>query len=425
MSYRQKPNACSGCSIYDHGLDFSQVEGTGSNGCLLVGEASGEMEARDQLPFRPYAPAGAVLERCLRRMGLDRKQFAVSNCVRCRPRRNFLENSPWEYAALRQCRPNLDSAIAQYRPKCIVALGGVALRELTGEAGESRGITHLAGYVMPLAGEVRDGDKYVLRPQSIPVIADFHPSYLRRGKASYQGVFSRIIQRALAIAAGRDRNYAWGIDPDDSATWNTPAGKLNYWTHPTTDQARSVLAYLRDNPNIPFAADLETSESSSLDEDAREGFNDTEIRLVQFSYQPGTGIAMPWTDGFKQIAQDIFHLPNKMYGHNFANFDRKVLRAASLREGWTYSPKTWVFDTMDMFHHWQPDLPANLQFACSFIPAFFPWKHLASSNIEFYGVCDADNTLKLGLYAERMLKKDGLWNDDNYFEVSLESQNVR
>lgn len=426
--HRRKPDSCSGCPCHSMGNDFSAVEGTCANGVLLVGEASGEMEQREQLPFRQYAPAGAVLERCLRRMGLDRQQFAITNAIRCRPRNNWLENSPYEYAALRSCRPNLDAAIAMYKPRCIVALGGVALRELTGEAGESRGITHLAGYVMPLASQMiiqpdtKDvpwGTKAVANTDAIPVLADFHPSYLRRGKASYQGVFSRIIQRALAIAARKDKSYAWGIDPDDSATWNTPdGGRLNYWTHPTTDQARSVLRYLQNNPNLPVAKDIETSESSSLDEDAREGFSDTEVRLFQLSYQPGTGIAIPYTEEFKGIVREMLHLRNPFYGHNWDNFDHKVLRAASLREGWTYAPTSRVFDTLDMFHHWQPDLPAHLQFCASFINFPFPWKHLAATNIQFYGICDVDADLRLGTFLEAALKKDGLWGSGDEYSLT-------
>lgn len=423
MSQRHKPASCDGCACRDHGNDFSAVEGTGSNGVLFVGEASGEHEQRDQLPFRPYAPAGAVLERCLRRMGLDRKQFAITNCIRCRPRKNWLEGAPWEYAALRQCRPNLDAAIAQFRPRCIVALGGVAVRELTGEAGEARGVTHLAGYVLPHMQHkvvqptgTCDGNVYI----GIPTIANFHPSYLRRGKASHQGVFSRVIQRAVAIAAGRDRNYMWGVDPDDAATWNTPdGGRLQYWTHPTTDQCRSVLAYLLDNPNLWVSKDLETSESSSLDEDAREGFSDTEIRLFQLSYQPGTGIAIPYTGEFKPIVRRFLNeLKNPFFGHNWDNFDHKVARAAAAREGWVYAPHSRVFDTLDMFHHWQPDLPAHLQFASSFINFPFPWKHLATTNIEFYGICDVDADLRLGKYLEVTLKKDGLWGEGEAYSLT-------
>ena len=60
---RTKPSTCQGCAFESAGTDFSAVEVTGANGVLRVGEASGEAEARDCLPFRPYAPAGSLVER--------------------------------------------------------------------------------------------------------------------------------------------------------------------------------------------------------------------------------------------------------------------------------------------------------------------------------------------------------------------------
>jgi len=456
VSHRSKPSSCVGCALHDHGNDFSAVEGTCANGTMLVAEASGEMEQRDQLPLRPYAPSGAVLERCLRRMGLDRKQFAITNCVRCRPRHNWLEGSPFEYAALRHCRPNLDQAIADYRPRCIVSLGGVALRELTGEAGEARGVTHLAGYCLPLAGGNALGERYRQEAratlnvasgqrtptqqvevisagsggcgqitqdphQPVPVLANFHPSYLRRGKASHQGVFSRIIQRGLAIASGRDRSYMWCVDPGDPATWGTPeGGRLQYLTRPNLDTLRSFYYYLKENSGLPFSADIETPESKSMDEDAREGFSDTHIRQIQFSYQKYTGIAVPFEEPFRSVAIDILHLRNKMYGHQWDNFDHKVLRAASARDGWVYQPRERVYDTLDMFHHWQPDLPAHLQFACSFINFPFPWKHMHTLEHEpFYGCCDVDSDLQLGEYLTQVLKKDNLWGEGDAYSLTL------
>lgn len=440
---RSKPTSCVGCALHTHGTDFTSMEGAGTNGVLLVGESSGEHEQRDGLPFRPYAPSGAVLERCLRRMGMDRKSFAITNTVRCRPRKNWLEGSPWEFAALRACRTNLDQVIQQRRPRCVVALGGVATRELTGCAGEAQGVGHLAGYVLPLREESRGDDKvygtdsqHIIRVRngnydnggdllcgmagmpSVPVIADFHPSYLRRGKASYQGVFSRIIQRAIRIASGADRDFAWGIDPADDRTWGMPGGeRLQYWTRPTTDDARSVLNYLRDNPNLWVAKDIETSESSSLDEDARDGFTDTHVRQFQLSYQPSTGIAIPYTGEFRPIIREMLHLRNPTFGHNWDNFDHKVLRACASREGWEYAPRERVFDTLDMFHHWQPDLPAHLQFCASFVNFPFPWKHLAGSHIEFYGICDVDADLRLGMFLEKALKKDGIWGEGDSYSI--------
>lgn len=378
------------------GTDFSAVEGTGANRVLVCAEASGENEQRDLLPLRPYARAGSIFERCIRRMGLDRKSFSVTNVIRCRPRNNFLENAPYEFSAISQCRPNLEAAIAERKPKCIVALGGVATRELTGLAGKYLGVLHLAGYVMPGPGD-------------IPVIADYHPAYLGRGKADHQGVFSRIINRALNIAKGTDTGWLWNVDPKQPSTW----GGLRYNLHPSLDEAQAFMYHVRDNPNLLVAQDIETAESGDMEEDAREGFSDTEIRLIQFSTGKGTGIAFPWEEAYRDFAMAIVNSRNPKYGHNWDLFDAKVIRAASHREGFRYEPQGVIFDTLDMFHHWQPDLAANLQAACQFIQAPFPWKHLSGSDIEFYGCCDVDNDWQLGEMLRATLAKEGLWGDQD------------
>src|SRR5208282_5589313 len=109
---------------------------------------------------------------------------------------------------------------------------------------------------------------------AIPVIPNFHPAYLRRGKASHQGVFARVMQRALNVAAGRDHDWLWGVDPDGIGVCEG----LHYRLNPSLDEAGSFIALMEHLPNEPVAYDIETSESASLDEDAREGFVDTEIR---------------------------------------------------------------------------------------------------------------------------------------------------
>src|SRR5271155_262471 len=182
MTTRAKRDSCIGCACYGHGTDFSEIEGTGSSGVMLVGEASGEHEQRDQLPFRPYAPAGSLLERILRRMGIDRQQFSITNILKCRPRNNWLDGSPWEYSAINHCRPNLTHAMADRRPRCMVALGCISLRELSGLSGASLGISHLAGYVVPSTTRIGPGP--AVPPGTIvnglvgaatPVIGNFHP----------------------------------------------------------------------------------------------------------------------------------------------------------------------------------------------------------------------------------------------------------
>lgn len=377
------------------------------------------MEARDLLPFRAYAPAGSLLERTFRRMGMDRQQFSITNILRCRPRNNWLEGAPWEFGAISHCRENLDAAIADRRPRAIVALGGTALRALTGMAGEARGISHLAGYVLPSqtrydVPSTIDGNMHPFHGASIPVIANFHPAFIRRGKASLQGLFARILNRAVNIASGKDRDWMWGIDPKEKSTH----GSLRYNVHPSLDEARSFALRVRANGGATLSYDIETFESASLDEDAREGFTDTQLRLVQFSLGAGDGIAFPWDGEYREIAGDILRSANVKCGHNVWLFDNKVLRAAGEREGIDLMPRGTIHDTLQMYHHWQPDLPAHLQFCAQFVNFPFPWKHLANSDIEFYGCADVDATLRLYNFLEGALKKDGIWDDESYARVT-------
>lgn len=393
---RSKPDGCHGCACHDHGTDFSAIEGTGSSGILIVGEASGLHEQREQLPFRPFAPAGGVLERAFRRMGVSRQQFAITNILRCRPRNDWFSKAPWEFSAARHCRPNLAAALAEFKPRAVWTLGNISMRELTGYSGvaeEYQSISYLTGYCVPLVADFGAGP--------LPVIPGFHPAYLRRGKMSHFEQLCRTLQRTLNVVAGKDRAYDW--EPQKTM--------LRYDTHPTVARASEFYFRLRDNPGLAFSYDLETGESASLDEDARDGYVDTQIRLVQFSAESGTAIAMPWEGDFKRIVQSILHLPNVKMGHNVWLFDNKVLAACGDREGLDLRPRGVVHDTLCMFHHWQPDLPAHLQFAASFVQFPFPWKHLAATDIEFYGCCDVDATLRLYGMLEATLRRDGLWDD--------------
>jgi uracil-DNA glycosylase family 4 len=412
---------------------------------MLVGEASGEMEAREGYPFVKYAPAGSVLERVIRRMGLDREQFSITNILRCRPRRNWLEHAPWEYSSIQQCHRYLEEAIAERRPRCIVALGGIALRELTGMAGKQQGISHLAGYVLPLTSggfdrlsakeevcpdcknfpEPQEGcflcdgtgifvqggiDRPRADPRRIPVIGDFHPAYLRRGKASHQGMFSRVLQRAINISKGTDPRYRWDIDPGDPSTWTD----LNWILNPSLEVATQFFRYCSENTNLWLAMDFETAESTSLDEDARVGFADTQIVQAQFAIMRDGkpwAIALPYEGPFRALVASFLHLTNLKFGHNWWQFDEKVAIASAAREGWIYRPPSRIYDTLQMFHHWQPDLPAHLQFASGFIQFPFPWKHLAASNLPFYGCADVHSDLLLGTMLEATLKRDRLWGD--------------
>ena len=347
-------------------------EGTGANGVLILGEAMGEDEAYDGLPFRPHAQSGSVLERAIRKIGTNREQYVIWNVVPTHPPNNYLEGAPYCSAAIEWGRPQLEDMIARYRPRCILALGNIATRTLTGLAGPKMGVTHITGYVLP--------SRY-----GVPVVACLHPAFLRRGKMSHFGVLLRCLRLAIQIA--REQRQALVPPVDDPP--------LGYILRPTRDDAYEFECAVRElNPTTSWLSyDIETMYSTD-EEDAEE--NPDAIRSIQFSIAPGSGIYLPWREPFMSIAKRILALRNRKCGWNNWRFDDPLLRANGCTIGGENHDLMWAW------HHSQPDLSKpgrGLQFAAAMQgPSItqpshswpWPWKHLDSQSPEFYGIVDVD-----------------------------------
>jgi len=202
-----KPDECIGCPLYGDGKGFSRPEGAGRTGVLIVGDSLGIHEEEDGLPFRPRAQAGGVLERVIRRAGYTRDDFRIWNTIGCAPPGHVsIEGQPWQDEAVERCRTHFRRVVAEFQPKCILALGGVALKALTGFSGsKDMRVSSLRGFV--------------LESEYCPVVPTFHPSYLRRGSSKSRekgtgaktkgttgpgmallGVLIHDLQRAVAVA---------------------------------------------------------------------------------------------------------------------------------------------------------------------------------------------------------------------------------
>lgn len=343
--------------------------GTGANRVLICGDAPGAEEDSYGIPFCPHAQAGSVLERAIRRVGMNREQFAITNVVPSRPPNNWLEGAPYMADAIAWGRPQLEQTITQYRPKAILALGGVALRTLTGLAGPKLGISHLTGYVLPsLFGP--------------PVVACYHPSFLRRGKIPLMSVLMRCVRLAIQVAyEGRQ-----AVVPDP-----TVLDYAGYYMRPTMGEAEGFLEEAIGHPNNWLAYDIETYYSNA--EDEAEEHDNTDIRSIQFSLSPTSGIFMPWREPYIGYAKRLLALDIRKAGWNNWRFDDPVLRA----HGCEIAGE--IHDLMWAWHHSQPDLPRGLQFAAAMQgpnisrPTHvwpFPWKHLDAASPEFYGIVDVD-----------------------------------
>lgn len=356
-------------------------DGIGTNGVLILGEAMGEAELKDSLPFRPWAPAGSVLDRAIRRCGFQRDQFVIYNAVPVHPPKNYLDGAPYEGAAIAWGRPYVESVVNSFKPRCILALGNVALRATAGIGG----ISVNRGYPIP--------SQY-----GIPVVGALHPSFLRRGEMSSFSVLMHDIKLAVAVAAGGGTFFSpvvWRdmtIDISDlvymSQSISEPFIPPGYVTHPNEADA---WAFLERAARAKWLAyDIETPRSTVATEDDSDELGDTEILSIQFSTARETGIFMPWRQPFVEIAKRILALPVRKANCNGWRFDDPILTAHGAE------PKGEVHDIRWAWRHLQPDLRAGLQFITSFYsPECGPWKHLHASHPEFYGIRDCDALMRI------------------------------
>lgn len=188
-----------------------------------------------------------------------------------------------------------------------------------------------------------------------------------------------------------------------------PAGtdtvRRNYKLHPSLDEAHAFLADVAAHPLLWLTYDIETPNSASMDEDERDEDPSYELTQIQFSLRPGEGIAFPPDPAYLRVARLVMALGNPKAGHNAWLYDDPRLR----HNGFEYGGAP-PHDTMAMWHHMQPDLPANLQSVASFYGMDAPWKHLAGTDLPYYGCCDVDAPQRILARLPDQLRKRGLWD---------------
>ncbi len=389
------------------------------------------------MPFRPYAEAGSVLERALYRAGISREALTITNLVWYRPPRNWLEASPWEKSSIDYCLNWNEDLIAARKPRVIVALGGLAMRELTGLSGEKQGIGMTRGFIVPgkaswtrettwedpkdLWG--KDGEQVPSAWAGIPVIGSYHPSFLRRGSKEREEAGPRGKVAAIGGGTGggmallgvmiRDLQLAKEVSLRGAKKFEYDA----YTLGGTLEEWRSAYTYLLVNPGLPVSYDFETQDSlvRESEEDAEHTIR--EVTQVQISWRVGQALVSAWTPELRQILGAILELPNPKLDWNGRKFDRLILRDMGIRT----DLGEW-HDLMDFWHHSQPDLPRGLQFATSFFcPESGPWKHFSRENPFYYGALDVDmpqriwRDLGLSMKLQRNPQSgQSLWGDGRY-----------
>ena len=126
---------CTACDLHKLGTQTVFGEGAAGADLMLVGEQPGDKE---DLAGRPFVgPAGAMLDKALAEVGIDRRRAYVTNMVKhfkWKPARGGkvrLHQKP-NAEEIKACRPWLESELEVVAPKIVVCLGATAAQALLG-----------------------------------------------------------------------------------------------------------------------------------------------------------------------------------------------------------------------------------------------------------------------------------------------------
>lgn len=118
---------CNKCKLYSGRKNI--VFGTGNKNAdiMFIGEGPGADEDVQGEPF--VGKAGQLMNKAFEALEIERKDVYISNIVKCRPPQN--RNPEKDEAEV--CMDYLRNQVILVKPKIIVLLGSVALKNILGE----------------------------------------------------------------------------------------------------------------------------------------------------------------------------------------------------------------------------------------------------------------------------------------------------
>ena len=152
------------CELKKSATNIVFADGNPKSKIMLIGEGPGSNEDQEGLPF--VGRAGALLDKMLASINLDRKKVYITNVVNYRPPEN---RRPTE-EEIAKYLPYLKKHIEIINPKILVLLGSTALNALIGNEiviSKARG-----QWIEKQFGECKTS-----------VIVTFHPAFLMRQPA--------------------------------------------------------------------------------------------------------------------------------------------------------------------------------------------------------------------------------------------------
>ena len=152
------------CSLKNNAINMVFSDGNPKSKIMLIGEAPGANEDQEGLPF--VGRAGALLDKMLAAINLDRKKVYISNIINYRPPDNRRPTDE----EIKRYLPFISKHIEIINPKILVLLGGTAMNALIGN---ELVISKMRGkWIEKKFGNCKTS-----------VIITFHPAFLMRQPA--------------------------------------------------------------------------------------------------------------------------------------------------------------------------------------------------------------------------------------------------
>lgn len=118
---------CTKCKLCKTRTNIVFSDGTKQTDLMLIGEGPGREEDEQGIPF--VGKAGKLMNMAFAGLGLDRNSVYIANIVKCRPPQN---RNPEEDES-QACIDYLRNQVMLIKPKIIVLLGSVALKNVLGK----------------------------------------------------------------------------------------------------------------------------------------------------------------------------------------------------------------------------------------------------------------------------------------------------
>ena len=152
------------CNLKNNAKNLVFSDGNPKSNIMIVGEAPGANEDEEGLPF--VGRAGALLDKMLAAINLDRKKVYISNIINYRPPENRRPTDD----EIKLYLPLITKHIEIINPKILVLLGSTAMNALIGN---DTVISKMRGkWIEKKFGNCKTS-----------VIITFHPAYLMRQPA--------------------------------------------------------------------------------------------------------------------------------------------------------------------------------------------------------------------------------------------------